>query len=490
MTATVKPFTLLEASHFTKGTPEIKDALRRSRVLPVNDVYLPTWDVQTRIMLFYGSYGSGKSVYVVDRLIEKCRTAKYFRCFYGRKVLDKVRESVFQTIVDEIEAQHLQHEFNYSKQPNGSMTITHRITGHQFIPFGGSDPDSMKSVKDPTDIVMEELDQWAFTDFSLLLTRLRTEKAVTQLWGMFNTDRVYQAHWIRAKILEPKHGSDYTDMLFALKTTFRDNYFVNREDYDRTLRISAGGDMAKYNAIAKAEWGSVRTGAEAWKKFSEERHIKQVKINTSRTIHLSIDENVVPYVTVSVWQPDTEARMLRQVYEIPCESPDNNAPKAAKKVCDWLDRIDYKDVVYIYGDPSASHRSTIDPNNASFFDVFIDGLRQRGYTVISRVQRSAPEVALSIAFINELYETGINGWGVEIDEDCFVSIEDYLTVKEDADGKLLKEKVKDKETGVTYEKVGHFSDAKRYFITTVLAAEFAHYKAKRGRRQRVIEVPG
>jgi hypothetical protein len=46
---------------------------------------------------------------------------------------------------------------------------------------------------------------------------------------------------------------------------------------------------------------------------------------------------------------------------------------------------------------------------------------------------------------------------------------------------MLKEKVKDEKSGITYEPHGHFSDAKRYFIIKILEREFNTYKAKRRR---------
>lgn len=252
---------------------------------------------------------------------------------------------------------------------------------------------------------------------------------------------------------------------------------MDKEDYEKKLRLIANGDAARYNAIAHGEWGAVRTGMEFWKQFNETKHVKKLEIEPT-TLHISLDENVNPYVTVSCWQVLADEKQIRQVHEIPCYSPDNNAPKAAMKLVTWLRTIDYKNVVYIYGDPSASKRSTVDPNNSSFYDKFIEVLRREGFTVESRVQRSAPEVALSAAFINEIYESNLNGWSIFIHERCFVSIEDYMLVKEDPEGKMLKEKVKDEETKVTYEPAGHFSDAKRYFITTILAADFARYKAR------------
>lgn len=346
-----------------------------------------------------------------------------------------------------------------------------------MIPFGASDSASLKSIKDPTDFFCEELDQFSFEDFGNIYSRLRTLKAKTQFWGAFNTEKVYKSHWIRRVLFEGEFAQD----TFRLKANYYDNEFLDKREYEKKLRLIANGDAARFNAIAHGEWGAVRTGMEFWKQFNEVRHVRALPIDKSTTLHISLDENVNPYVTVSIWQVITAQRQLRQVHELPCKSPDNNAPKAAMRLVTWLRSIDYKDVVYLYGDPSASKRSTIDPNNSSFYDKFIEVLRREGFTVVSRVQRSAPEVALSAAFINEIYESNLNGWSIAIHERCFTSIEDYMLVKEDADGRMLKEKVKDEETKVTYEPAGHFSDAKRYFITTILAADFARYKTRNKR---------
>jgi len=256
---------------------------------------------------------------------------------------------------------------------------------------------------------------------------------------------------------------------------FRDQHTLDDYEHDRIHKFNL------YRVYANGERGILRTGGEFWKKFNEITHIKPLKVDKSKTIHASLDENVVPYVTNSIWQIIPEEKEIRQVHEIACKEPDNNAPKAAKRFAEWLHAQDYKDVVYIYGDPSASRRSTVDQNNASFFDKFIEVLRKEGFTVVSRVARSAPEVALSAAFINEIYENNYSGWSIVIADHCKISIDDYITVKEDMDGKMLKKKVKDETTEVTYEPHGHFSDAKRYFITTILAAIFNVFKSRRKR---------
>lgn len=279
-----------------------------------------------------------------------------------------------------------------------------------------------------------------------------------------------------------------------IKITYRDNYWIVGHPSgeggfkdEETLHDFEWDRVHKpnmYRIYANGERGIIRTGGEFFKQFDETKHVRPLKFEKT-TIHVSLDENVNPYVTVGIWQ--LYQKEIRQINELDCRAPNNNAPKAAKRLSSYLTSIGYKDVVYIYGDPSASKQSTIDPNNSSFYDKFIEVLRKDGFTVVSRVARSAPEVALSAAFINDIYEFNLYGYSIVIGDHCKVSIDDYATVKEDKDGKMLKLKVKDKATGVTYEPNGHFSDQKRYFIISILKNEFEQYKA-RGKRKGAIDI--
>lgn len=274
-----------------------------------------------------------------------------------------------------------------------------------------------------------------------------------------------------------------------IKITFRDNYwiighpsgkggFIDKHtladyEYDRVHKPNL------YRIYANGERGILRTGGEFWKQFDDNKHVRPVKRDCNATVHITIDENVMPYVTVAIWQVFPGEKKLRQIDELPCKSPDNNAPKAAAKLANWLDKIEYSDVLFIYGDPSTKNRSSVDENNKSFYEKFIGVLNDRGYRkVVNRVGKSAPQVALSAAFVNDIYESCLYGWSIEISDTCKTSIDDYISVKEEKDGSMQKPKVKDQVTGVTYEPHGHFSDAKRYFIIKVLEREFILYKSK------------
>jgi hypothetical protein len=55
-------------------------------------------------------------------------------------------------------------------------------------------------------------------------------------------------------------------------------------------------------------------------------------------------------------------------------------------------------------------------------------------------------------------------------------INDLLNTKEASDGTKHKEKAKDKDTGVTYEKYAHYNDAMDYLIIKLFKQEFEEYK--------------
>jgi phage terminase large subunit len=191
-----------------------------------------------------------------------------------------------------------------------------------------------------------------------------------------------------------------------------------------------------------------------------------------------VDNNVTPYISVQAWQIEMGSKRVLQVYEMPCASPNNTASKAARVTAKWLTDQRYTDTVHIYGDPSSNARSTVDDEGKSFFDKFIGEITASGFKVNNKVQKSAPGVSISGDFINEIYESNYEGWKIEIDTNCRKSIEDYAMAKEAPDGTILKKRVTDKETGSSYEKYGHMSDCKRYFITTVLNSEFISYSNK------------
>jgi len=293
---------LRKAKHtdLLKLPEDMRTALYASGVVPVVDQFDELWGHEEDILLLAGSYGSGKSFFAVDDLIAKCVEWPYFRCYYGRKVFDTVRGSIFATIVEQIEFHGIAHEFNYSKADNSSMIITHKPSGNKFVPFGADKIDKLKSVKEPTHFLLEEIDQFTADDFGMCVSRLgRTAKAHTQLVGMCNTDRVYEEHWLYPILFDENPPIE--------ATVHWSNYRLNTmlpsiEEYEAKLRVRAMGDEDMFNAIANGTPG-VHNKKEGWLYIDLKAVFtdQPIEVIPGNTIYLSFDFNNEP-MTCTAWQ--------------------------------------------------------------------------------------------------------------------------------------------------------------------------------------------
>lgn len=290
----------------TNLTDKERKALIKSGITPVNDIFYDLWGNTHPIVLLYGGYGSGKSVFVQTDLIEKARQPGYFKCYFGRKVLEDVRGSVHSKFVSIIKENGLEDEFQFSEEPNGSMVIKHRATGNLFLPFGASKPDSLKSIDDPTHFFLEEMDQFSLKDFAIILSRLRTEKGNLQLYGAFNTATVLPGHWI-LKVLMPEFGSqteeskDLIELVNYIGVTklfcnYTDNYFINQEDYYNKLKLSAAGDIELLNAIARGDWGVIKGENPFATQYTVQKHeSKDASFDPQKQLLMKIDFNRNPF---------------------------------------------------------------------------------------------------------------------------------------------------------------------------------------------------
>ena len=276
-----------------------------------------------------------------------------------------------------------------------------------------------------------------------------------------------------------------------IKVTYRDNYWIVGHPsgkggfVDQNILDDFAYDKQYhpnlYRIYADGERGVMRTGSEFLTQFNEINHVRPLAYDPATTIHICVDNNNDPYCAVAIWQIDMQRKELKQIHEIPAKAPDNNAQKAALLVVKYLQRLNYTNVIYVYGDASATNRSTVDINNASFFQKFIETLQVNKFRVQNKVGRSNPMVALSADFINEIFEFTYKGWSIVIGDSCKISIDDYIMAKQLPDGTMEKKKVKNPQTGIMYEPIGHFVDCLRYIATTILQSEWFEYSQRNSR---------
>lgn len=286
--------------------------------MPINDVFVRQFRDRSKIRLFYGGYGSGKSVFIAQDLISKAITDPYFKCYYGRKYYANVHNSCFETLYETIEEMGYAHLFQYSKADNSTMKIRCVLNGNTFIPFGCDKADKLKSIKDPTHIWCEEFDQFEDGagekqgDFQILYPRLRTVKAKTEFIASFNTAPVYENHWILRYFFpelykgDDKPGDWFNEVLAGMdivKTfgNYVHNHFINREEYYNQLKFASNGNTLLLQAIAEGAWG-VSANDNPWLyAFDRATMVRDVAFLPAFPVYISFDFNNAPFAATA-WQ--------------------------------------------------------------------------------------------------------------------------------------------------------------------------------------------
>lgn len=362
---------------FNSGLSEQEmTTLKAAGIVPVNDIFYPVWGNKNKINLFFGGYGSGKSEFIQRYFVHLCRSDGYFRGYYGRKVLEDVRGSVHSKFITVIKDMGLQHEFHYSEENNGSMVIRHKKTGNKLVPFGAKTSDGLKSLDDPTHFFLEEMDQFTIEDFGTILTRLRTPKALVQLYGAFNTEKIFPGHWILETFLQD-NNEDITDKqreiieevnkggATKIFCNYTDNYFINQEDYYSTLVIAAAGDEGRLRSMAKGELGSYVPKNPFCKQFSADRHVSREAIFRQHLpIYFGFDFNIDPFAVnlAHIWRDQHgEHFHIFKEYSI--------AGGSVPELCDLL-YLHYSTYLYncfITGDAMGKKREIIKRDHSSAY---------------------------------------------------------------------------------------------------------------------------
>lgn len=460
-----------------------------------------------RYIFIYGGSSAAKTYSITQALTKEAAEAKASSMILRKFGVD-IEDSVYADFKD------VGEKLKYDQVQTYIKRVVRYINGAINRFRGLDESEKLKGLKGFKYLYYNELSLFDFADFKQGRKRLRGMKG-QKIIGDWNP--IIQTHWIKNEILDKEEWTDieltqemlgsptkYCQLdkensfirinaagnMLLVKVTYKDNFWVMGHpsgkggfldehviadfEYDR---IHNPND---YRIYGLGEWGLVRTGSEFWKSFNEAVHVKNISYQPGN-IHVSLDNNVQPYVTVGIWQVNYASKKISQIHEIPAKSPNNNASRAAHLFCDYLDKIGFSDMVYLYGDPSANARSTTDDQGRSFFDKFKAVMKERGVRFVDRVKKYAPSVAISAEFINHIYESGYDGWTIEISQTCRVSIDDYCMTKENQDGGVLKKRINDKEAGTSYEQYGHFSDQKRYLITTVLETLFDAFRSRERR---------
>lgn len=480
-------------------------------------------DETIRFIVLYGGSSSGKSYSVAQTILIQTLCDGE-----NTLVMRKVGASILKTIYEDykVAAKTLCIDKMFRFTQNSIRCI---YNGAKIDFSGLDDPEKIKGISNYKRVQLEEFSEFEITDFKQIRKRLRGKRG-QQIIMTFNP--ISETHWIKKDYLdkeklheipmkvviggreipesltqvkrllmnEPKSvlnvrtkeiGQHPSDTVVIQSTYLNNFWVVGSPDgkygfYDEQCIADFEKDRMEdpdyYNVYALGEWGILRTGSEFFGSFNKGRHMQSVSYNENLPIHLSIDSNVLPYITISYWQIDFDnGKHLWQFNETAAENPNNTVRRAAKLVAERLHKMGNTGKVYLHGDACTKSANNIDDEKRSFHDLFISTLNEKGVEVEDVIGASNPSVSMSGEFINAVLEGSIPGLSITIGDNCRVSMEDYQSVQKDANGGILKTRVKNKMTMQTYEEHGHFSDTFRYVVCDLMKEEFIAFSNKRKR---------
>lgn len=479
-------------------------------------------DADFRFIVLYGGSSSGKSYSVAQiTLVMSLSDAQ------NTLVLRKVGASIQKTIYEDFR--------NACRQLGMERFFIFRInsircTNGARIDFSGlDDPEKIKGIANYKRVLMEELSEFDEVDFKQIRKRLRGKKG-QQIIATFNP--IQETHWIKRGWLDKetwheapqivelaeddvpeeltavksirinsvkhiynprsKKVEDHAPDTVVIQSTYLNNFWVVGSPdgeygfYDSQCVADFENDKINdpdyYQVYALGEWGVIHTGSEFFSSFRVADHTAVVRFDPAWPVHISVDNNVLPYISCSFWQVSTDGGKteIRQWEETAARSPNNTVRRSARIIADKLHRFNVSEV-FLHGDASTRASNTIDEGKRSWLDLFIASLNARGISVTDCVGVKNPPVPLSGEFINAIFDGAVEGAKIIIGSRNSTCIEDYQAVQKDANGAILKTKVKDKMSGQSYEQHGHFSDTFRYLVCDVLQDDFIRFSNRRKR---------
>jgi len=202
-----------------------------------------------RINVYYGGGGSGKSHFVVQKIIYKLLKFPNRKCLVVRKVGNTLRDSVyalFKTVLSD-------WQLYDSSECRDSLLTIKLITGSEILFKGLDDPEKIKSIANIDDIVIEEATDLTIDDFTQLNLRLRSKNPHNQIHLMFNP--VSKSNWVYKQWFASDSVIN-TDTTTILKTTYKDNKFLPTS-YIRALEEMKNTNPAYYSIYALGEFASL-----------------------------------------------------------------------------------------------------------------------------------------------------------------------------------------------------------------------------------------
>lgn len=338
------------------------------------NVYLPKYahliNSKADINFLYGGRDSGKSHFIAQKLIKDCLKSKYFRCLLIKKTYNSIKESQWQTLKDVVDKWGLSDLFSFKINP---LTIE-CVNGNRFLARGCDDPQSIKSVKDPSTSWYEEGNQLTMDDFITVTTTLRSNEAKIQQWFSFNPecDVDYEDFWLYKTFFKDKDiegsylwqhkiGDEIVNYNYTVtQSTYHDNKYCTSERKMFLEQLSEI-DPYYYQVYTKGIWGRRQNNSPFFNAYDRNKHVKPTVFNPMIETVAGFDFNRNP-ISAQVWQTD----YYSYLYCIEAVKLDNSD---IYKLCDYL-MFNYPTALWVItGDATGRASTALVKDNLNYYKV-------------------------------------------------------------------------------------------------------------------------
>ena len=217
-----------------------------------NEVYYPhLLDYDTRYEVYYGGAGSGKSVFVAQKLVVKALRDKR-KILVLRKVNRTTKASTFQLLLDTLNKFQISNLCEINRT-DFSITLPN---GSSFLCAGLDDTEKIKSIVGITDAWLEEATEFSADDFSQVDLRVRDPSAAgQQIILSFNP--VSKANWCYLWFFDDNPELlDFRKEVKIVQTNYLDNRFLPQKYIDALLRMKSTNPVY-YTIYALGQFGSL-----------------------------------------------------------------------------------------------------------------------------------------------------------------------------------------------------------------------------------------
>lgn len=219
--------------------------------LPCYQPYIEDYDY--RYNLYYGGRGSGKTIFVFQKLLLKGLKEKR-TILLMRKTTNNCKFSVWKELKEAVARLHLTPYFTFYESDYSAVC---KINGTTFKALGLDISEKIKGFSEISDVLLEEATEFSPEDFDLIDGTVRSVKykLPLQIYCLFNP--VSKVNWVYKRF-----GFDTgiaPPDTFILKTTYLDNphlsqdYIARMDNMKRTnptrWKIEALGDFVSLDKL-------------------------------------------------------------------------------------------------------------------------------------------------------------------------------------------------------------------------------------------------